>query len=139
MDYIKLKYNNGDTLGGIYYAAGNSSFFQILYLRADEITPITVLEEEGELDVKGNFEPTFQLLKYRYSVVVHAIQPVMESLAQLRLHDHVEIVWKNDVWGIMKDIDVSIEPEDFGCLSKVTIEFGIKDNDIIKSECYGSG
>lgn len=135
MSYCKLTFYNAANLGGIYYEGG---FQQMLYLRIDEGYPIFELEEEGEENVKGIFIPTYQLVKYRYKIVLHCHVYLAEALMLLRLHDTVEIITSKGLWGQMKDIVVTPEEEDIGCLMKVTIEFGILNNDVIKSDCYGT-
>ena len=135
MSYCKLTYYNAANLGGIYYEGG---FQQMLYLRIDEGYPSFELEEEGEENVKGIFIPTYQLVKYRYKLTTHCHVYLAEALMLLRLHDTVEIVTSKGLWGQMKDIVVTPEETDIGCLMKVTIEFGISNNDVIKSECYGT-
>ena len=135
MSFCKLTYYNTQNLGGIYYEGG---FQQILYLRITEEFPSFELEEEGEQNVKGIFIPYYQLVKYRYKFHTYCHVYLAEALMLLRIHDTVEIITSKGLWGQMKDIEVTAEEIELGCLAKVTITFGIMSNDVVKSECYGT-
>ena len=136
MSYCKLTYYNAANLGGIYYEGG---FQQMIYLRITEEFPKFELEEEGEENVKGIFIPTYQLVKYRYSFITYCHVYLAEALMLLRLHDTVEIVTSKGLWGQMKDIIVETPDElEVGCLAMVRVSFGIVNNDVIKSDCYGT-
>ena len=116
----------------IYYTSG---FTQWLWLVAKELYPIPEYVEEGEENTNGDFMPTFQKMSTKYGVEIYAQPFLSEALALLPFHANCEITFKNGLWGIMQDIEVEIDPIDFGCFAKVTITFTIQDNNVVKTSC----
>jgi hypothetical protein len=131
MGFCKLEIS--DTrgyVGGIYYLGG---YQQAVFLRIEENFFSPEYEEEGETDVYGNFIAYYQMIKYRYSFTTYCNQYLAEALVTLKVHDSVQITLSNGLWGNMKDIEVSVEEVEIGCLAAVTVTFCIWNNDIIKT------
>ena len=129
---IKLAFSNTKNLGNVYFAGGFNSW---LYLNATEYLPVSEIEEEGNEDSQGNFFMTFQRVKLVYKVEVYVLKHIAEAFAFLPLYDQVEITDNSGNWGIMDNIKISSQNIEFNCVTKLTVEYTLKDQDVIKTSC----
>lgn len=123
-------------VGNVIYAPTKTAQQTFRKLHIDGITVVlsdTQTTEEVVQDETGNETPVSQTITQKY--MFSAVFPfyIIEALTTLPLHSDVYLEAHNKWEKKMERIEVTSEPEDFGCAGKVTIKF--ETNRVFKTGC----
>ncbi len=136
-----LRWGGGECLkvGNVIYPPSAQTKYSYRKLHMDGITVVlsdTQTTEEILQDENGGETPVSQTITQKY--MFSAVFPfyVIEALTTLPLHSEVYLEAHNKWEKKMERIEVTSEPEEFGCAGKVTIRF--ETNRVFKAGCCDS-
>jgi hypothetical protein len=130
-DYILIEYSNSVDFGDIVYHDG---FENKIYLDADVSKPDYELLEEGIENGEGEFSPTFQKWKKKYSIRFYAQEFLVDALTLMALHDNITITLRNGEGSVVKDVEVEpVWDDSIECWAEVTITFST--DYVIRKSC----
>lgn len=119
-DVVKLSWSNTCVVLNEYHTTGE--FF--IYLFADPGAPSYELQEEGDEDAFGVFNPHFQRVEKRAKIEVYGGEALADALSVLPLFDSVTITFSDGTeWSVVFRDTVQADFDDDNIFAKITITF----------------
>lgn len=112
---IKLEWSNTCDLGNILY---HTNWVQRMYIDSEIANSDYEVQQDGISDGEKDFNQTFGLFGKIYTFEFVATWYVADALTQLPLHSDIRIEEGSQL-AIVKDIDVSVDPQDYYCVIKI--------------------
>ena len=120
---IKIEYWNSYDIIDCHY---EGSYRNRFWLNVDLVTPQYPIIREGNEDGFGELQNQFLRWEKQYTFIVHCLEPTVDMLSTITLHDNVWITLDNGYSGKIKDFNIDPAWTSIINVAKVTCTFTVK-------------